>query len=63
MRTSLLCLFLLGAALPLRAAERPNFVFIMADDLGYADVAFHGGNAPTPHLDRIARQGVELAGS
>lgn len=61
MRTSLLCLFLLGAALPLLSAERPNFVFIMADDLGYADVAFHGGNAPTPHLDRIARQGVELA--
>lgn len=38
----------------------PNFVFIMADDLGWADVAFHGGNTPTPNLDRLAREGLEL---
>jgi hypothetical protein len=43
------------------AAPRPNIVFIMADDLGWADVAFHGGNAPTPHLDRLAKKGLELA--
>lgn len=42
------------------AAERPNIVFILADDFGWADVAFNGGNAPTPHLDRLAREGVEL---
>ena len=42
------------------AASRPNFIFIMADDLGWADVAFHGGNAPTPNLDRLAADGVEL---
>lgn len=46
----------------LAAAEtKPNIVFIMADDLGWADVAFHGGNAPTPHLDKLAREGLELA--
>ena len=39
---------------------RPNFVFVMADDLGWADVAFHGGNAPTPHLDQLAREGLQL---
>jgi arylsulfatase A-like enzyme len=39
---------------------KPDIVFIMADDLGWADVAFHGGNAPTPHLDRLAREGLEL---
>ncbi len=33
----------------------------MADDLGWADVAFHGGNTPTPHLDRMARAGLELS--
>jgi len=42
-------------------AAKPNIVFIMADDLGWADVAFHGGNVPTPHLDRLAREGLELA--
>jgi arylsulfatase A-like enzyme len=47
-----------------RAADeprrQPNFVFIIADDLGWADVAFHGGNTPTPQLDRLAQEGLEL---
>ncbi len=43
-----------------RDPSRPNIVFIMADDLGWADVAMHGGSAPTPHLDRLAREGIEL---
>ncbi len=42
------------------AATRPNIVFIIADDLGWADVAFHGGNAPTPNLDKLAKDGLEL---
>jgi len=40
---------------------KPNFVFILADDLGWADVAFHGGNAPTPHLDQLSDTGLELS--
>lgn len=57
----LVFLLLLSFATVLRAASStPNFVFIMADDLGWADVAFHGGNAPTPHLDKLAAEGVEL---
>lgn len=43
------------------APPRPNIVFIIADDLGWADVGFHGGSAPTPHLDRLAKDGLELA--
>lgn len=43
-----------------RAGASPNIVFIVADDLGWADVAFHGGNAATPNLDRLAREGIEL---
>ncbi len=39
---------------------KPNIVFIMADDLGWADVAFHNGNVPTPTLDRLAADGIEL---
>lgn len=42
------------------AASKPNIVFIMADDLGWADVAFHGGNAPTPNLDKLASENLEL---
>ena len=42
------------------AQPQPNIVFVIADDLGWADVAFHQGNAPTPHLDRLAREGLEL---
>ena len=57
----LFCLLILFCAAPARAA-RPNIVFIIADDLGWADVGFHGGNAPTPHLDRLAREGLELTG-
>lgn len=50
---------LLGNAFA-QAADRPNIIFMIADDLGWADVAFHGGNAPTPNLDRLAREGLEL---
>lgn len=56
-----LCLLLLIALTGLlSAATPPNIVFIMADDLGWADLAFHGGNAPTPHLDKLAKEGLEL---
>jgi arylsulfatase B len=42
------------------APRRPNVVLIVADDLGWAGVGYHGGFAKTPHIDRIARSGVEL---
>ena len=41
------------------AAEKPNVVIIVADDLGYADVGFHGcEDVATPHLDALAAAGV-----
>ncbi|MBB5034653.1 sulfatase-like hydrolase/transferase [Prosthecobacter vanneervenii] len=56
-----LALLLVLCPLLLHAAPaKPNIVFIMADDLGWADVAFHGGNAPTPTLDKLAAEGLEL---
>ena len=39
---------------------RPNIVFILADDLGWADVGFHGGEIKTPHLDELAASGARL---
>lgn len=38
--------------------ERPNFLVIVADDLGYSDVGMFGGEIPTPSLDALARRGV-----
>lgn len=44
-----------------RAAEKPNVVVIVGDDMGYADVGFHGcTDIPTPHLDALAKSGVRF---
>ena len=40
--------------------HRPDIVILMADDLGWADVGFHGSEIRTPHLDRLAERGVVL---
>ncbi len=45
---------------PAAIEEPPNIVIIVADDMGWKDVGFHGAEFPTPHIDRIAREGVEL---
>jgi arylsulfatase A-like enzyme len=40
---------------------RPNFVFILADDLGYADLGCYGGRGQcSPNLDRLAKQGLRF---
>ena len=57
--------FILGVlsslALSAQASDRPNVVVIVADDLGWADVGFHGNQIiDTPSLDRIAAEGAQL---
>jgi len=47
---------------PALAAERPNILFLIADDLGWADVPWHGSEIDMPHLQRLARSGVVLDG-
>ena len=46
------------------AQEKPNIVFMMADNLGYGDVGVYGGGelrgAPTPRIDGLARDGLRF---
>jgi arylsulfatase A-like enzyme len=52
---------LLSASI-LLAAERPNIIFIMADDQGYGDAGCYnpGSKIPTPGIDRIASEGIRF---
>src|SRR5215469_7852639 len=46
------------------AADKPNVVFILADNVGYGDLGPYGGGelrgAPTPRIDQLAREGLRL---
>lgn len=75
-RTQILATAILSTALTIgsisaaaaKAAEqpqnpaRPNFLIILADDLGFSDLGAFGGEIQTPNLDRLALDGVRLTG-
>ncbi|MCP4004713.1 MAG: arylsulfatase [bacterium] len=42
------------------ADRRPNILILLADDLGWGDVSYHGSEIRTPHIDNLARRGIEL---
>ena len=42
------------------AAERPNVLVILADDLGYSDLGCYGGEIDTPNLDQLAEEGLRF---
>lgn len=56
------CLIFLFALclVSVRAAEKPNVVFILADDLGYSDLGCYGGEIATPNLDGLAKNGLRF---
>ena len=57
-------LFACFLALPICAAEKPNVVLIYIDDLGYGDLGCYGcEDIPTPHIDRLAKEGVRCTAS
>ena len=60
-----LALVLLGLAVgsAVRAADpppHPNLVILLADDLGWNDVGYHGSEIRTPRIDKLAAEGVQL---
>jgi arylsulfatase A len=64
MKTSiaLLAALLLAPLGGLHAADKPNIVFILADDLGYGDVSCYNAQSkvPTPRVDRLASEGMRF---
>ena len=50
-----------GLAAPLAGAERrPNIIIILADDMGFSDLACYGSEIATPNLDRLAKGGLRF---
>ena len=41
-------------------ANRPNILLIVADDAGYSDFSCYGGEIPTPNIDALATEGLQL---
>ena len=56
-RLALLSL-LFTAVASVSAADRPNIILIMVDDMGFSDIGPYGSEIPTPHLDALAAGGV-----
>ncbi|WP_437224010.1 arylsulfatase [Planctomicrobium sp. SH661] len=48
------------ATLPALAAEQPNIVVIMCDDMGFSDVGCYGSEIDTPNIDRLAAEGMRF---
>lgn len=62
---ALLPALVLAAPTPSATAKtspgRPNFLLILADDLGYSDIGCYGSEIETPHLDRMAKEGLRFS--
>lgn len=54
-------LALIATGLAAIAADRPNFVFVFIDDMGYGDLSCYGNtDVSTPNIDRLASEGIRF---
>ncbi|MCA9088116.1 MAG: arylsulfatase [Planctomycetaceae bacterium] len=61
--SSVVALLICGLSLPtpaVGAAERPNIVVILVDDMGWSDISCYGGEIPTPNIDALANNGLRF---
>ena len=42
------------------AAERPNIIVVLVDDMGFSDIGCYGSEIETPHLDQLASEGLRF---
>src|SRR5438128_5394309 len=57
---SLIVLLTLASGSRLMAAEKPNVVIILSDDMGFSDLGCYGGEIRTPNLDALAAGGLRF---
>src|SRR5262245_50220369 len=60
MTLSRLYLALALAATPAIAADKPNVLIILSDDMGFSDLGCYGGEIRTPNLDALAQGGIRF---
>lgn len=57
----IICLLAASALLAQKNKQKPNFIIILADDLGFADLSLNGSKQiPTPHIDKLANEGINF---
>jgi len=57
---NLILLVALICTLSINAAERPNIIVVLVDDMGFSDIGCYGGEIETPNLDALANSGVRF---
>ena len=58
LRSLIALVILTVTSLSATAADRPNVILIMADDMGFSDIGCYGGEINTPNLDQLASNGL-----
>lgn len=60
MRRIIFILIVIFISVAIRAQEKPNIIFILADDMGYSDMSWQGSPIQTPNLDKLVEKGMFL---